>query len=143
MPNSYKHRAGDRRDGRLLRSLTASDHFMPYFRRDRGASCIFYEEDLDVSEAAGCLRQEQAGGYQNISFLHFFIAAYIRCISMLPGLNRFIVGRHIFARNEIEVVLSVKRSTAIEASDTPVKIRFEATDTIFDVYRKIHEITDQ
>ena len=143
MPNSYKHRAGDRKDGRLLRSLTASDHFKPYLKRDRGASCIFYEEDLDVTEADNCLRQERTGGYQNIGFLHFFIAAYIRCVSMLPGINRFIVGRHIFARNEIEVVLSVKRSTAIEASDTLVKIRFEATDTIFDVYRKINERIDE
>jgi hypothetical protein len=82
-------------------------------------------------------------GYKNIGFLHFFIAAYIRCISMLPGLNRFIVGRRVFARDEIDIVLTVKRSETLESSDTRVKIRFEATDTIFDVYRKINTKIDE
>ena len=82
-------------------------------------------------------------GYKNIGFLHFFIAAYIRCISMLPGLNRFIVGRRVFARDEIDIVLTVKRSETLESSDTRVKIRFEATDTIFDVYRKINARIDE
>ena len=143
MANSYKHRSGDRKDGRLLRSLPAISKFIPYFLRDRGSSGILYEEDLDVTAADKCLRQERVNGYKNIGFLHFFIAAYIRCISMLPGLNRFIVGRRVFARDEIDIVLTVKRSEALESSDTRVKIRFEATDTIFDVYRKINTKIDE
>ena len=127
MANSYKHRSGDRKDGRLLRSLPAISKFIPYFLRDRGSSGILYEEDLDVTAADKCLRQERVNGYKNIGFLHFFIAAYIRCISMLPGLNRFIVGRRVFARDEIDIVLTVKRSETLESSDTRVKIRFEAT----------------
>ncbi|MBP3208396.1 MAG: hypothetical protein J6M64_00615 [Oscillospiraceae bacterium] len=143
MANSYKHRSGDRKDGRLLRSLPAISKFIPYFLRDRGSSGILYEEDLDVTAADKCLRQERVNGYKNIGFLHFFIAAYIRCISMLPGLNRFIVGRRVFARDEIDIVLTVKRSETLESSDTRVKIRFEATDTIFDVYRKINTKIDE
>ncbi len=143
MANSYKHRSGDRKDGRLLRSLPAISKFIPYFLRDRGSSGILYEEDLDVTAADKCLRQERVNGYKNIGFLHFFIAAYIRCISMLPGLNRFIVGRRVFARDEIDIVLTVKRSEALESSDTRVKIRFDATDTIFDVYRKINTKIDE
>ena len=143
MANSYKHRSGDRKDGRLLRSLPAISKFIPYFLRDRGSTGILYEEDLDVTAADKCLRQERVNGYKNIGFLHFFIAAYIRCISMLPGLNRFIVGRRVFARDEIDIVLTVKRSETLESSDTRVKIRFEATDTIFDVYRKINTKIDE
>ncbi len=143
MANSYKHRSGDRKDGRLLSSLPAISKFIPYFLRDRGSSGILYEEDLDVTAADKCLRQERVNGYKNIGFLHFFIAAYIRCISMLPGLNRFIVGRRVFARDEIDIVLTVKRSETLESSDTRVKIRFEATDTIFDVYRKINARIDE
>ena len=143
MANSYKHRSGDRKDGRLLRSLPAISKFIPYFLRDRGSSGILYEEDLDVTAADKCLRQERVNGYKNIGFLHFFIAAYIRCISMLPGLNRFIVGRRVFARDEIDIVLTVKRSETLESSDTRVKIRFEATDTILDVYRKINARIDE
>ena len=143
MPTAYKHRSGDRRDGRLLRSLPAQESFTPYYLKDRGNSCLLCDEDFDVTDVDRCLREERVNGYKNIGFLHFFIAAYIRCVSMLPGMNRFIVGRRIFARNEIEVILTVKRSAAIENSDTKVKVRFEATDTIFDVYRKINDKTDE
>ncbi len=143
MANSYKHRSGDRKEGRLLRSLSASSLFLPYFKRDREEAGILIDEDLDVTDADKCLQQERVNGYQNIGFLHFFIAAYIRCISMLPGLNRFIVGRRIFARDEIEVVLTVKRSVAIDSSDTKIKVRFDPTDTIFDVYRKINDKIDE
>ena len=143
MPNSFKHRSGDRKDGRLLRSLPASSKFIPYSQPDRDGASLFYEEDLDVTDAEKCLKVEQDGGYEGIGFLHFFIAAYIRCVSMLPGLNRFIVGRRIFARNDIDIVLTVRRSTTVEGSETQVKIRFEPTDTIFDVYRKINERIDE
>ena len=143
MPNSYKHRSGDRKDGRLLRSLSASDKFIPYSHPDRDGSSYFYEEDFDVTEAEKCLQLEKENGYEDIGFLHFFIAAYVRCVSMLPGLNRFVVGRHLFARNDIDVVLTVKRSATVEGSETQVKIRFEPTDTIFDVYRKINERIDE
>ena len=130
MANSYRHRSGDRKEGRLLRSLPALNKFIPYLLRDRDGSSILYEEDFDVSAADKCLRQERVNGYKNIGFLHFFIAAYIRCLFMLPGLNRFIVGRRVFARDEIDIVLTVKRSETLESSDTRVKIRFDATDTI-------------
>ena len=143
MPNSYKHRSGDRKEGRLLRSLPASRKFIPYSQPDRDGASFFLDEDLDVTEAEKCLKIEQDGGYEGIGFLHFFIAAYIRCLSMLPGMNRFIVGRRIFARNDIDIVLTVKRSTTVEGSETQVKIRFEPTDTIFDVYRKINERIDE
>lgn len=143
MANSYKHRSGDRKEGRLLRSLPAISKFIPYFLRDRDGAGILYEEDFDVSAADKCLRQERVNGYKNIGFLHFFIAAYIRCLSMLPGLNRFVVGRKIYARDEIDIVLTVKRSETLESSDARVKIRFDASDTIFDVYRKINDKIDE
>lgn len=143
MANSYKHRSGDRKDGRLLRSLPAYNKFLPYMITDKDEACDFYDESFDIGEADKCLRQERVSGYKNISFLHFIIAAYVRCVSMLPGINRFIVGRRIFARDGIDVILTVKRSAAIESSDTQIKVRFEPTDTIFDVYRKINEKTDE
>ena len=143
MANSYKHRSGDRKEGRLLRSLTALSKFIPYLLRDRDGAGILYEEDFDVTAADKCLRQERVNGYKNIGFLHFFIAAYIRCISMLPGLNRFVVGRRVYARDDIDIVLTVKRSETLESSDARVKIRFDASDTIFDVYRKINDKIDE
>ena len=70
--------------------------------------------------------------------LHFLIATHIRCISMLPGINRFIAGRRIYAHDDITVVMAVKRSLSVDATETTIKVHFQPTDTIFDVYRKLN-----
>ena len=141
--SKYKHRFGDRKDGRLLRSLPAFSKFIPYIMPTRNDGCNQYEESFEVSAVDRRLRQLRVNGYKGIGILHFLIAAYIRGLSMLPGVNRFVAGRRIYARNSIEVVMAVKRSLSIDATETTIKVKFEPTDTIFDVYRKMSEKIDE
>ena len=96
-----RRRAGDRRDGRLLRSLPAFSKFIPYIMPTRNDAHIFYDESFEVSTVDRTLRRLRVEGYKGIGMLHFLIAAYIRCISMLPGINRFIAGRRIYAHDDI------------------------------------------
>lgn len=139
----YKRRFGDRKEGRLLRSLPAFAKFVPFIMPTRNDACNQYEESFEVSEVDRRLRKLRVDGYKGIGILHFIIAAYIRGVSMLPGMNRFVVGRRIYARDNIEVVMTVKRSLAIDATETTIKVVFEPTDTILDVYRKMNEKIDE
>jgi len=141
--SKYKRRFGDRKEGRLLRSLPAFAKFVPFIMPTRNDACNQYEESFEVSDVDRRLRKLRVDGYKGIGILHFIIAAYIRGLSMLPGMNRFIVGRRIYARDNIEVVMTVKRSLAIDATETTIKVVFEPTDTIFDVYRKMNEKIDE
>ena len=141
--SKYKRRFGDRKEGRLLRSLPAFAKFVPFIMPTRNDACNQYEESFEVSDVDRRLRKLRVDGYKDIGILHFIIAAYIRGVSMLPGMNRFIVGRRIYARDNIEVVMTVKRSLAIDATETTIKVVFEPTDTIFDVYRKMSEKIDE
>lgn len=141
--SKYKRRFGDRKEGRLLRSLPAFAKFVPFIMPTRNDACNQYEESFEVSDVDRCLRKLRVDGYKGIGILHFIIAAYIRGVSMLPGMNRFVVGRRIYARDNIEVVMTVKRSLAIDATETTIKVVFEPTDTIFDVYRKMSEKIDE
>ena len=139
----YKRQFGDRKEGRLLRSLPAFNRFMPFIMPVRNDACNQYEESFEVTNVDRRLRRLRVDGYKGIGILHFLIAAYIRGVSMLPGLNRFVVGRRIYARNNIEVVMTVKRSLSLGAPETTIKVQFEPTDTIFDVYRKMNEKIDE
>lgn len=141
--SKYKRRFGDRKEGRLLRSLPAFAKFVPFIMPTRNDACNQYEESFEVSDVDRRLRKLRVDGYKGIGILHFIIAAYIRGVSMLPGMNRFVVGRRIYARDNIEVVMTVKRSLAIDATATTIKVVFEPTDTIFDVYRKMSEKIDE
>ena len=141
--NNYKRRFGDRKEGRLLRSLPAFAKFIPFIMPTRNDACNQYEESFEVTDLDRRLRQLRVAGYKGIGFLHFIIAAYIRGVSMLPGINRVVVGRRIYARDNIEVVMTVKRSLSVDATETTIKVVFEPTDTIFDVYRKMNEKIDE
>ena len=137
--SNYKRRFGDRKDGRLLRSLPAFNKFMPYIMPTRNDRCNHYEEAFEISDVDRRLRQLRVDGYKGIGFLHFVIAAYVRCLAMFPGVNRFVAGRRIYAANKITIVLAVKRELSVEATETTIKVDFEPTDTVFDVYRKMNE----
>lgn len=136
---SYRRRTGDRNDGRRLRSLNGFSNFIPYVMTTRNDAFIAYEESFEITNADRWFRQQRVNGYKGIGMLHLFIAAYIRACSEYPGLNRFIAGRHIYAHDDIEVVMAVKRTLDIEGTETTIKVPFRPTDTIYDVYRKMNK----
>ena len=137
--STYKRRFGDRKDGRLLRSLSPINKMMAYIMPTRNDACNQYEEAFEITALDKRFRELRVEGYKGIGMLHFLIAAYVRGVSMLPGINRFVVGNRIYAANDITVVMVVKRSLSIDATETAIKVKFEPTDTIFDVYRKMNE----
>ena len=139
----YKRRYGDRKEGRLLRSIPGFAKFIPFIMPQRNDRFIHYEESFEISKLDRRLRELRVQGYKGIGILHFLIATYIRTVSMLPGINRFVVGRRIYARNDIEIVMTVKRDLTLNAPETTIKVHFEPTDTIFDVYRKMNEKIDE
>ena len=143
MANSYKHRFGDRVDGRRIRSLNGFYNFIPFIMPQRNDALNYYEQAFEITEADRWFRRQRVSGYKGIGMLHLLIASYVRACAYLPGLNRFVVGRRIYAHNDIEIVMAVKRSLNIDATETTIKVVFEPTDTIFDVYRKMNEAIDE
>ena len=139
----YKRRPGDRKEGRLLRSIPGFSKFIPFIMPQRNDRSIHYAESFEITKLDRRLRELRVSGYKGIGILHFMIATYIRTVSMLPGINRFVVGRRIYARNDIEVVMAVKRDMSLNAPETTIKVHFEPADTIFDVYRKLNEKIDE
>lgn len=140
---SSRRRMGDRKEGRLVRSLPGFAKFIPFIMPQRNDRFIHYEESFEVTELDRCLRKLRVEGYKGIGFLHFMIAAYVRGVSRLPGVNRFVVGRRIYARRNVEVVMTVKRALTVESTETVIKVVFEPTDTVLDVYRKMNEKIDE
>ncbi|MCF0138184.1 MAG: hypothetical protein HUJ66_07460 [Oscillospiraceae bacterium] len=129
----------DRRDGRLLRTLDSFARYFPFFMPSRGESFDFYEECFDITPCSAWIKAQRSKGYSSMSFLHLLIAAYIRVISALPGLNRFVAGRRVYARNGIDVTVVVRRGNEIDAPTAPVKVSFEPSDTVYEVYSKLND----
>lgn len=73
----------------------------------------------------------------SISHMALVISAYIRTMSEFPELNRFVVNRKIYQRNEIAVGMVVLQSLESHQG-TMSKMYFDTSDTVFDVNDKIN-----
>ena len=144
MADKYHKRFGDRKEGRRLRSITPLMAFTPFIMRERSDACNYFEGEVDITETDRWLReQRRSGGYKGLGMLHLFIAAYIRVVSHMPGLNRFVSGQRVYARNEILVNMMVKYSVEPDSPETCAKVVFEPTDTIYDVYNKMNAAVEE
>lgn len=134
-----KRRLGDRKEGRKLRTLSPIIRLMPYIMSKRTDSLNFFTEKLDVAEADKFCRAQIKEGRTNFTLLHVFIASYIRVVSQRPAINRFVSGQTIYSRNNIEVLMTIKKKMSLEGEEACIKVEFEPTDTIYDVYDKFNK----
>ena len=138
-----RRRFGDRKEGRRLRTITPLMAFTPFIMIDRNDSCNQFAGAVEISETDRWLRTKRAEGYKGLGMVHLFIAAYIRVLCHLPGLNRFVSGQRVYARNTITINMMVKRGITVDSEETCAKVDFELTDTIYDVYRKMNDAVEE
>lgn len=134
-----KRRFGDRSDGRRLRTLDPFSVMIPFIMKQRTDSSNYFSDSVEITETERYLRAKRSNGYPGMGLLHMFIASYIRMASQFPGVNRFVSGQRIYARRDIEFVMIVKKEMRADSPETSVKLNFDPSDTIYDVYRKLNE----
>ncbi len=133
-----KRRFGDRKDGRLLRTVYPMNKFMPFIMRTRNDACNQFADSIDMTETDPYIRSKIKEGKVHFSFLHVFLAAYVRTLAKRPEVNRFVSGNRIYARNNIVVNMTIKTTMSADSPDTCIKVYLEPTDTIDDVYDKFN-----
>lgn len=142
-PKKRKRRLGDRKDGRLVRTLPPMQRVMPYIMKRRSDAQNTFADSFDITEADKMVRAKVKDGKQNFTLLHIILAAYVRMLSQRPGVNRFVNGRKIFARNNIEVVMAVKKEMSLEGRDTMIKVVFPPDATVDEVYEIFNRTVEE
>lgn len=132
-----RRRLGDRKDGRKVRTLCGMNYVSPYIMPTRNDASNFLAYSIDTAKMDEYIKEKAAEGLVGFSPLHVFIAAYTRVVSQLPGINRFINRQKIFARHNIEIMLTVKKSLALNAEETVIKIYPQPDFTAKQVYEQM------
>ena len=132
----------DRKDGRYIKTLIPLIKMMSFIMPERSDACNFFQDSIEVSHAQQFILQKRSEGLERLGLLHLMIASYVRAISQVPALNRFVSGRRVYARNNIEYVMIVKKGMRQESPETPIKVIFDPADTITEVYNKIEAAID-
>jgi len=105
--------------------------------REKSDASNYFSEAVEVSEIERFLRKKRINGYPGMGMLHLFIATYIRTASQYPAINRFCSGQRIYARENVDFIMIIKRQLKTDAKETTIKISFDRKDTIIDVYNKL------
>ena len=137
MSNGRKRRFGDRREGRRLRTLDPYNAMTPFIMKEKSDASNYFSEVFEVTEVERFLRKKRQEGYPGIGLLHLFIAAYIRMVAQYPAINRFCSGQRVYAREDVEFMMTIKKQLRIDAPETSIKTAFKRDETINDVYNKL------
>ncbi len=128
-----------KREGRRVRSLCPMNYVSPYIMKDRNDASNYYEDRIEISHTEEYIHQKKKAGKPDFNLMYVVLAAYVRTVAKHPEINRFIRGQKIYARNSIEVMLTIKLEMKTNAPETVLKVEFPADATADDIYRIMHE----
>jgi hypothetical protein len=129
----------NRYDGRRLRSISPFVKMIPYIMPKRTDAHVFSKVVINTDTINSYIRDKQLSGLR-LTYLHVFIAVFVRVIAQRPQLNRFVMNNRYFARNRIWISMAIKRALKDEGEETTVKFSFTGKESIFEVAQIIDKI---
>ncbi len=126
-----------RADGKLLRHTDPMYRVVAHIMKTRSDSMNNITLDIPLEPIEKYIRQKKKEGI-SMSHMAVILAAFNRTVCDFPALNRFVVNKRIYARNEIAIGMVVLKAGATGA-ETMNKIYLQPEDTILDVNRRIND----
>ena len=125
---------GRRPDGRRVKGIDPVMRITPYVMPMRCDAQVFLKHQADMEVLSRYIRQQKKEKNQTLSYMQIIVAAYVRAVSKNPEVNRFIMNKQLFARNNCSAAFTIlKDPSDADKGEAVVKIKFDLTDTIYDV----------
>lgn len=130
---------GRRPDGRRVKNMDPIVQLSPYLMPMRCDAQVFLDHQLEYEPLMRYIAEKNRQGLK-ITFMELLVAAYIRGVSQVPQVNRFVMNKQLYNRTELTVAFTMLMDTpdgSIE--ETVVKINFDPSDTLLDVSARIKD----
>ncbi len=125
---------GRRPDGRRIKGMDPVMQITPYVMPMRCDAQVFLKHRADLEILSRYIRQQKQEKGQKLSYMQIIVAAYVRAVSRNPEVNRFIMNKQLFARNNCSAAFTIlKDPSDADRGEAVVKIKFDPTDTVYDV----------
>ena len=125
-----------RKDGRKIKTIDPMYKLIGHIMVERCDSMNMIELTVQQDPVRKYIRRKKEEGY-TFSHLAVIIAAFVRTIAAYPFLNRFVVNKTLYARNEIAIGMVVLKPG--ETEGTMNKMYFKPDMTIY----QIQEVLDE
>ncbi len=126
-----------RADGKRLKNTDPMYTVAAHIMDKRVDSMNMITLDIPYEPMQNYLNEKRKQGVQ-LSHMSILVSAYLRTAAEFPELNRFIVNKKAYARNEFAIAMVVLKAGQAD-NGTMSKMYFNNTDTIFDVHNTIEK----
>ena len=135
---------GRRADGRVLKEIDPIIALTPYLMPMRCDAQVMSNYKLDYEKMARYIVEQGNKGHK-ISFMEIIFAAYVRTVSQLPEINRFVANKRLYARTQLTISFALLKDTGdpSKIEENTVKCYFDPRDTIYDVAERVQQAIEQ
>lgn len=137
---SEKRRWGDRRDGKLLRDIDAMHFIMPIIYPNRCDNEAFISERIDLTNVNAYLEKRNAENPEyKYNVFQIIVTAVVKAITLRPKLNRFIVNKNTYQRNEVSAAFVIKKIFSDGGAEGLAFIHTKESDNLDAIHDAIYE----
>lgn len=133
-----KKRFGDRRDAKKVRDLDGMHNIMLEVMPKRCDADVYINVKIDVTNLIKYVEDyKKKNPDKKITFFHAFATAFGKVIYNKPLLNRYIINRTYYDRNEVILAFVAKVAFEDNSEEMMINIPIEKEDNIFSIRDKI------
>ena len=130
---------GFRPEGRRVKNMDPIVQITPYIMPMRCDAQVMLDYEAEYEPLMRYIAQKSREGCK-FTFMELIVASYIRAVSQVPAVNRFVLNKQFYNRTELSVGYTILMDTDDGSiKENAVKIFFDPTDTIFDVSARMKQ----
>lgn len=125
----------NRRDGKRVKDIDAMHVLMPYIKPNRCDSDVFINQKLDVTKLVKYYEEMKLKD-NDLTYFHLFITLIAKTIYNRPLLNRFIVNKKYYDRNDVLIAFTAKVNYEDTSKEILKVIKIDPEDNLFSIKEK-------
>lgn len=127
----------NRRDGKIIKDINGTGILMPYILPKRGDSEVYINYKLDVTNLIKYVEQKRKENPdEKLTYFHIFITSIAKVIYNRPLLNRFVVNKNYYERNNVSISFVAKTEFNDKSEELMSTIIIEDNDTLDSIRKK-------
>lgn len=127
-----------RYNGTPIKTISAINRFFPYVMPTRNGSAVYLELNIEMENALAYLEKVNKDRPKDdqIKLFDILLAAIHRTYLDRPRMNRFIIGKRYYQRNEHIYFFVSKTALTDDGKERTVGLKLGPQDALFEVHKK-------
>lgn len=126
----------DRRDAVRVKNVDGMHKLINHIKPNRCDSDVYINQLMDVTNLVKFMEEKRKVD-SDITYFHLFMTLIAKTIYNKPLLNRFVVNKNYYDRNNVSIAFTAKANYSDEAKDILSVVTIDEADTLNEVKEKV------